>query len=115
MTKQWNNKNTDALIEAILQLENRSEARRFLRDLLTESEIIEFGNRWLAARMLANRVPYVDIQKKTSLSSTTIARISKWLQKGKGGYRLVLGRLALVQNTVHAHHHVSSVFEKSLP
>ena len=85
-----NRAKTEDLIKAVISLRNRGEAKKFLRDLLTEQEIIEFGNRWKAAQMLNDKVSYVKIVKKTGLSSTTIARISKWLNEGMGGYRLVL-------------------------
>ena len=86
-------KNIDELIKAILLLENPKEARRFLRDLLTESELIEFGKRWKAARMLNEKNPYDKIIKETGLSSTTVARVSDWLNKGKGGYKLMLKKI----------------------
>ncbi len=78
---------------AILILKNVNDAKMFLRDLLTESELIEFGNRWKAARMLSENRPYTEIIKQTGLSSTTIARVSKWLDKGTGGYKKIIGRL----------------------
>ena len=81
------------LFNTILALKNQKEAKQFLRDLLTESEIIEFSHRWQAAQMLDNNIPYTQIIKETGLSSTTVARISKWLIKGMGGYRLMLDRL----------------------
>ena len=81
------------LMKAILLLRNPSEAARFFRDLLTEKELIEFGNRWKAARMLSEKIIYTKIEKETGLSSTTVARVSNWLNKGKGGYKLVLKRI----------------------
>ncbi len=71
-----------------------------MRDLLTEQEIIEFGKRWQAAQMLAKKVPYSKIVGKTGLSSTTVARVSKWLNKGMDGYKLMLKRL-------NSHHHAA--------
>ncbi|MDP1709779.1 MAG: YerC/YecD family TrpR-related protein [Candidatus Komeilibacteria bacterium] len=93
------------LIKALLAVENLQEMRKFLRDLLTEEEILEFSKRWQAAQMLQKGIPYITIVDKTGLSSTTVARVAKWLKSGKGGYRLVLARLA--------HHHNPS-FEKRL-
>lgn len=81
------------LYTAILNLKNLNEAKLFFRDLLTEDEIEEFSLRWKVAGMLDKDMPYTSIQEKTGLSSTTIARISRWLHKGKGGYRLMLDRL----------------------
>lgn len=81
-----------ALLDVVLKLTSTQEARAFFRDLLTEQEIVEFALRWKVVRLLNEGVPYTTIQKETGVSSTTIARISKWLQGGKGGYRTMLGR-----------------------
>jgi TrpR-related protein YerC/YecD len=99
--EKWENRKTEDLIYAILALESKKEAKAFLRDLLTESEIIEFGNRWKAARMLSDNLSYPKIQKETGLSTRTIARISDWLKNGKGGYKSMLKKLS-------THHHNSS-------
>ena len=102
----WNIKENAQLIEAILALKNADETKRFLRDLMTEGEIQEFVNRLEAARLLSTDEQYKGIIEKTGLSSTTIARIAKWLNGSPGGYRLVLSRLS--------HHHNSSKLRKGL-
>lgn len=89
----WKSKENKALIQAFLALKSADEAQRFLRDLLTEGEIEEFGKRLLTARLLTGKVPYSKIETQTGLSSTTIARVAGWLRKGSGGYGLVLKRL----------------------
>jgi len=86
-------KDARALYKAILALDSENDCKKFLRDLLTEKEIKEFTNRWKAARMLDKKVSYEKIAKETGMSSTTIARIQKWLINGMGGYRLILKRL----------------------
>jgi len=91
--QKWNNKITEDLLKATLELKNLDEAKMFFRDLLTEAELIEFSKRWQAAQMLNQKISYSKIKKKTGLSSTTIARVSKWLNKGMGGYKLMLNRL----------------------
>ncbi|MDP2930814.1 MAG: YerC/YecD family TrpR-related protein [bacterium] len=98
----WNNPKTKDLFRAILRLKSAAEAKRFFRDLLTEEEIIEFGKRWQAAQMLAKKTPYSEIIDKTGLSSTTVARVSKWLNNGMGGYKLMLQKL-------NSHHAFSSI------
>lgn len=90
---KWITQDADALFEAIGKLKNLDETRRFFRDLLTEKEIVEFGQRWKVARMLAKRIRYTKIAQETGMSSTTIARVHKWLKKGMGGYKIVLERL----------------------
>lgn len=107
MSIKWDNPKTEDLFRAILALKNVNEAKKFFRDLLTEQEIIEFAKRWQAAKMLNKKMPYSQIEKETGLSSTTVARVSKWLKKGMGGYKLMLKRLT-------THHHNSSSFGKGL-
>lgn len=65
----------------------------FFRDLLSEKEITELSKRWQVAQMLDKNIQYTKIQEATGLSSTTVARISKWLNEGMGGYRLILDRM----------------------
>lgn len=86
-------KQIDSLFQAILELNNIDEARRFFRDLLTEEEIKEFSARWKVAQMLSEKVSYAKIEKETGMSSTTIARVSKWLNDGMNGYKLLISRL----------------------
>jgi TrpR-related protein YerC/YecD len=88
----WQNKRSEELFRAILSLRTPEEAARFLRDLLTESEIEDLADRWQAVRMLDRGEPYTAIIAATGLSSRTIARIAKWLRSGLGGYRLMLDR-----------------------
>lgn len=85
--KKWKSKQVDELLRAILVLESLPDARAFFRDLLTEPELLEFANRWEVAKLLSKNVPYSEIEKKTGMSSTTIARISQWLNSGMGGYK----------------------------
>lgn len=89
----WNTIDNKELIKALLALKNEKEAGSFLRDLLTEQEIIEFAKRWKTARLLNDKVPYSKIETQTGLSSTTIARVANWLNNGMGGYKLMLARL----------------------
>ena len=95
----------DDLLIAILALRNSDEALAFFRDLLTEPELIECSKRWQTAKMLSESLSYVDIVRETGLSSTTVARVSKWLQGKEGGYRLILNRM---------HHHATISRERGL-
>ena len=80
------------LITALLSLKSEKELYLFLRDLLSDSELTEISKRWKAARMLENGESYPVIIAQTGLSSTTVARISRWLKQGAGGYRLAIER-----------------------
>ena len=103
----WNTRKNKRLLEAVLALKNTDEAGRFLRDLMTEKEINELANRLEIAYELSRDVQYNAITEDTGLSSTTIARIAKWLNGSLGGYRLILSRLA-------NHHGNSSKLRKGL-
>ncbi len=98
----------EELITAITALKNTEETKKFLRDLLTEQELVEFGNRWKTARMLSEKFPYSTIEKETGLSSTTVARVSKWLNSGEGGYQLMIKRIS------NKNHHTDPSCEKGL-
>ncbi len=94
-------KDTKELFKAILLLKTEEDCRRFLRDLLTEAEIKEFANRWKVVRMLDIKTPYETITSQTGMSSTTIARIAKWLHGKVGGYTFMLKR---IKNEKASHH-----------
>jgi len=94
----WKDEKNQRLIKAILALKTGDEAKLFLRDLMTEKEIEEFGKRLRAAEMLTENIPYSTIVEETGLSSTTVARVAKWLNGNLGGYKTIIDRL---------HHHNS--------
>jgi TrpR-related protein YerC/YecD len=95
----------DNLIGAFLALNTPNEARRFLVDLMTKKEVDEFSRRFQAARMLSENIPYSEIVKKTGLSSTTIARVSRFLRGKNSGYGTIIDRL---------HHHKPSPQRRGL-
>lgn len=90
---RWMNEDSDDFFLAVLELESLMEARAFFGDVLTEKEIRECSQRWKTAKMLHIGMPYRKIQRTTSMSSATIAKICKKIHEGFGGYRLMLGRL----------------------
>ena len=104
-----NDKKSSALIEAFLELKSTDEAKDFLKDLLTEAEINELGNRFCAAQMLSDKRPYSAIEKETGLSSTTVARVSKCINTGANGYKTIIARL----NKSHSKSHTPARTEVS--
>jgi TrpR-related protein YerC/YecD len=89
----WRTDDTLALFDAILSLQDRSEAGRFFRDLLTLGELHDLALRWSVARLLDHGLHYAAISQRTGASTATITRIASWLRHGEGGYRLLLDRL----------------------
>ena len=90
--EKWDGDDTTALAQAFLSMRDSGEMKAFLRDLLTESEIIEFAKRFRAARALSKSIHYATIEEDTGLSSRTIARVKKWFKHGAGGYKLAIKR-----------------------
>lgn len=86
----WDQPATRELAQVLTTLDDRRLMQAFLRDVMTESEIIEISSRLQAATMLSNGAKYADITASTKLSSRTIARISDWMQNGTGGYAAAL-------------------------
>src|SRR3954462_6749798 len=90
---EWRTPETDALVDAILRLDERVEAERFLRDLCTLGELRDMAQRWAVVRLLDEGMHYADISKRTGASTATITRIASWLNHGEGGYRQALDKL----------------------
>lgn len=86
----WNTKSPRQLAEVIAAIDDLQTMQNFLRDVMTEKEIIEISSRLEAAKMLQAGNTYTEIIEKTKLSSRTIARISDWMQNGQGGYAAAL-------------------------
>jgi TrpR-related protein YerC/YecD len=89
----WRTDDSDALLDAIMLLEDRAEAGRFFRDLCTLRELHDMAQRWAVVRHLNEGRHYAEISRLTGASTATITRIASWLNHGEGGYRLILDRL----------------------
>jgi len=96
--KKWLNNEIQDLVKTITLLRNTTECTNFLRDLLTIQELNTFASRWKVAQMLDQNFTYEEIEKQTGMSSTTIARISRWIEYGEGGYKLMLKRIKKRKN-----------------
>jgi TrpR-related protein YerC/YecD len=90
--EEWRTPNLDALLDAIVQLDDRDEAAQFLRDLCTLGELRDLSQRWAVVRMLDQGLHYAEISRFTGASTATITRIASWLNHGEGGYRAMLDR-----------------------
>ncbi len=93
MADDWRTADAEALFDAILLLETREQAERFIRDLCTINEIRDMAQRWAVVRLLDAGMHYAQISRETGASTATITRIASWLHHGEGGYREALVRL----------------------
>lgn len=99
----WQEESAAQLAQVLIAIDNKVDMQNFLRDVMTEKEIIEISARFKAAQMLTQGATYANIVKTTKLSSRTVARISDWLQNGTGGYKNAL------QIATSQHSHISPV------
>jgi TrpR-related protein YerC/YecD len=86
----WRTADADALLDAIVELDDRDEAAAFLRDLCTLGELRDLAQRWAVVRLLAEGLHYSEISRRTGASTATITRIASWLHHGEGGYSAAL-------------------------
>jgi TrpR-related protein YerC/YecD len=82
-----------SLYDALLSLRTAEECQRFLADLCTPAELEAMVDRWAVVPLLNEGVPYRKIHDVTGVSVTTIGRVARCLQAGKGGYQVALSRL----------------------
>lgn len=95
----------DDILTILSRINSKDMIFDFLRDLLTEKEILEFSRRFEVAKMLEENISYSVIEKKTNMSSTTIARISKFLNWDNAWYKNAMTLLQAVSKRHHTGHH----------
>lgn len=78
------------LYDEILKLETEEECEAFFSDLCTMKELQSMGQRLLAAKMLLDGKTYNEVIEETDISSATLARVSKCVRYGDGGYANVI-------------------------
>ncbi|MBQ8797542.1 MAG: helix-turn-helix domain-containing protein [Oscillospiraceae bacterium] len=83
----------DQLFDAILNLKTREECSKFFADICTVKELLDLAQRMDVAVLLDQGVSYQAIAQQINVSTATISRVSRCLNYGSGGYRLVLDRL----------------------
>lgn len=89
----WHNDSTDELCEAILSLKTREECYAFFEDICTIKELLEMSQRLSVAKLLSRGMSYSQISQKTGVSTATISRISRCIEYGSGGYKMIIERL----------------------
>ena len=98
--KIWDNTTTRQLADVLSLINNSDTMQKFLRDVMTEKEIIEISSRLEAARMLQLGTNYAKIIKQTKLSSRTVARISDWVKKDNNGYTAAISKISTHQKHI---------------
>ena len=86
----------DILYTAVSSLSSREEVKKFLRDLLTESERIMMGRRIIIAQRLLEDKSYLEIKRELGVGMDTIIRVHRWLEDDIDGYEKVVKKLEKV-------------------
>lgn len=81
------------LYEAFIALQTEEEAEKFLNDLCTIKELEAMCQRLRAAKMLLQGKTYNEVVEETEISSATLARVSKCVRYGDGGYKEIIEKL----------------------
>ena len=74
------------LYEVILNCQDVEDVKRLLEDLCTYKEVEQMAQRVAAAKMLKQGKTYAEIIEQTDISSATLSRVSRCVQRGSGGY-----------------------------
>lgn len=90
---RWRTANVKHVANAFLALSTQEEILLFLRDLLSDKELIDISKRLQAAKLLSNGHTYRDVAKKTGLSTTTVTRVAHSVFGKTGGIDHVLSLL----------------------
>ena len=83
----------EQLLEAIIVIKDKEECKNFFDDIFTIQEIEKIAQRLEAARLLIDGKTYEQVIDETSISSTTLSRISRCIRYGNGGYKKVLEKI----------------------
>lgn len=78
------------LYAELIKLETEEEAEMFLEDLCTMKELEAMSQRLKSAKMLLEGKTYNEIVEETEISSATLARVSKCIRYGDGGYKTII-------------------------
>ena len=91
--KKLDSESVSRLFKAISTLKTEEEYYAFFEDICTVVELRDIAQRLDTAIMLDEGANYQTIAGTIGISSATIGRVSKCLNYGNGGYRLVIDRL----------------------
>ena len=80
------------LYAEILKLESIEECEKFFDDLCTINELEAMLQRIKAAKMLLENKTFQEVTAETKMSSATLARVSKCIKYGDGGYKDIINK-----------------------
>lgn len=88
------------LAKGLVVLRKPEEMAQFLRDLLSEPEVLMLAKRLQIAEFLVEGLTYEKIRDQAKVSFGTIARVQTWLETYGEGYRTVLSRTIKTERNI---------------
>ena len=77
-------KELEELYSALVKIDNVEDCKNFLDDLLTAKELDSLSGRVHCAKLFIQGKTYIEVTNETTVSSATLARVSKCVKQGKG-------------------------------
>ncbi len=93
MDKRVYSEEVQTLCVTLAAIDDPDKISALLEDCCTIREVHEMAQRLRVAQLLNKGASYALIQEQTGASATTIARVSKSLNYGAGGYRYALDEI----------------------
>lgn len=87
VTKPTQDELWNEFCDLVVRLRSREAVRRFFCDLLNRGERLMLARRLHIASLLEADLSYREIKKILHVGTATIARVHRWLEFGRDGYR----------------------------
>jgi uncharacterized protein YerC len=88
----------DLFLHSLVKLNRKNELSLFIHDLLSPTERVMLAKRLAIALLLSKGHSYPVIRGKLHVTSSTIAKVNRQLQEGKGGLGIALNKIFALQN-----------------
>ena len=92
--KPIHNQSTEKFFNAILNLSDTDECKRFFEDICTIKELQDMSQRLEVAFLLNEGKSYQEVLSQTGVSTATISRVNKCLNYGSGGYKEAIDKFS---------------------
>lgn len=84
--------NMDELFFLVAKIDNPDDVEKLFLDLCTYTEVEQMATRLLSAKLLKSGLTYTQVMEEADISSATLARVSRCVSHGSGGYNTVIDK-----------------------
>lgn len=90
--KEESLENLDALFSLLAKIDDKKDMEKLFLDLCTYKEVEQMATRLKSAKLLKGGYTYNKVIEEVDISSATLARVSRCVSHGSGGYNVVLDK-----------------------